>query len=185
MDTPSRLRAAAAQAFNTDGFFGTDTNRIAKAAGFSPQTFYRHFADKVDIFVAVYRDWAFEEEKALGAIFSGLGGKDASAWAHEAAAVLMEHHARWRVFRRSLRWLTVENAEVRSARAAARTRQADRLCALAGAGPAGRARALAAILSIEAACDAYADLVTEDLGLSADAWLAEIAHLLERALARG
>ncbi|MGG6497807.1 UNVERIFIED_CONTAM: TetR/AcrR family transcriptional regulator, partial [Bacteroidetes bacterium 56_B9] len=44
------LVEAAAQIFNTVGYFGTDTNRIAKAAGYTPGTFYTHFPDKRAIF---------------------------------------------------------------------------------------------------------------------------------------
>ena len=55
--TRERLVEAAADAFNAHGFHGTDTNKIARAAGFAPQTFYRHFEDKLAIFIAVYEAW--------------------------------------------------------------------------------------------------------------------------------
>src|SRR3981189_941127 len=45
------LVEAAAQIFNSDGFHGTDTNRIAKAAGYTPGTFYTHFPDQRAIFL--------------------------------------------------------------------------------------------------------------------------------------
>ena len=53
-DTRTRLIEAAAQEFADPGFFATDTNKIAGRAGFSPKTFYRHFKNKVDVFIAVY-----------------------------------------------------------------------------------------------------------------------------------
>ena len=53
--TPERLIAAAAAEFREAGFAGTDSNRIARRAGFAPQTFYRWFKDKTEIFIAVYR----------------------------------------------------------------------------------------------------------------------------------
>ncbi len=54
-DTRDRLVAAAARAFNRAGYHGTDSNRIARAAGYAPATFYKHFADKRAIFVAATR----------------------------------------------------------------------------------------------------------------------------------
>ena len=36
-----------------------------RRAGYAPQTFYRHFTDKVDILLAVYADWVAEERKAV------------------------------------------------------------------------------------------------------------------------
>src|SRR5271157_298904 len=55
--TQASLLEAGMREFNAHGFDGTDTNRIARAAGFAPQTFYRHFEDKTAIFLAVYERW--------------------------------------------------------------------------------------------------------------------------------
>jgi AcrR family transcriptional regulator len=51
------LIEAAGTIFNTVGYYGTDTNRIAVAAGYTPGTFYTHFTDKREIFLEVYRGW--------------------------------------------------------------------------------------------------------------------------------
>src|SRR5688572_2853570 len=51
------LLDAARAEFDEAGFEGTDTNRIARRAGYAPQTFYRHFADKTTIFVETYHRW--------------------------------------------------------------------------------------------------------------------------------
>ena len=70
--TRQRLIAAAATLFNRVGYHGTDSNRIAKEAGYSPGTFYKHFKEKRDIFLAAYEGWllseweAFQAELALG-----------------------------------------------------------------------------------------------------------------------
>jgi len=45
-NTRQDLVEAAIAEFETVGFEGTNTNRIARAAGYAPQTFYRHFDDK-------------------------------------------------------------------------------------------------------------------------------------------
>ena len=72
-ETRQRLIAAAAKLFNRVGYHGTDSNRIAKEAGYSPGTFYKHFKEKRDIFLAAYEGWivseweAFQVELASGA----------------------------------------------------------------------------------------------------------------------
>src|ERR1700733_4737197 len=55
--TRDRLVAAAAKLFNQTGYHGTDSNRIAKAAGYSAGVFYKHFNDKRAIFLAAYEGW--------------------------------------------------------------------------------------------------------------------------------
>src|SRR5579863_8784990 len=96
--TKTRLLDAAEREFNAHGFDGTDTNRIARAAGFAPQTFYRHFEDKTAIFLAVYDRWWKAEVAALD---SSPHPSDAAA----AARVALAFHTKWRSFRRSLRHL--------------------------------------------------------------------------------
>ena len=63
--TTQQLLQAAADEFNEQGFQGTDTNKIAQRAGFSPQTFYRHFPNKTAVFVAVYEAWESQERQGL------------------------------------------------------------------------------------------------------------------------
>src|SRR5215831_21378833 len=63
--TAEKLVRAAASEFNERGFLGTDTNRIARRAGFAPQTFYRWFRDKTEVFVKVYERWQREEGGVL------------------------------------------------------------------------------------------------------------------------
>src|SRR6185503_20792385 len=68
--TDARLLAAAAKEFNQRGFDGTDTNRIARRAGFAPQTFYRWFQDKTEVFLAVYRTWEDQERAMLSKLLA-------------------------------------------------------------------------------------------------------------------
>jgi AcrR family transcriptional regulator len=63
-----RLVAAGANEFNRVGYGGTDSNRIARAAGYAPGTFYKHFADKRDVFLAAYEAWVTAEWNTIGAI---------------------------------------------------------------------------------------------------------------------
>src|SRR3954471_8340712 len=95
--TRQKLVEAAAEAFNAAGYFGTDTNRIARAAGFAPQTFYRHFKDKLAVFIAVYDDWRETERIAVR---TAAGSPDPDLAIAQAA---LDHHTRWTGFRRSLR----------------------------------------------------------------------------------
>src|ERR1700687_38040 len=60
-----RLVAAAASLFNRGGYHGTDSNRIAREAGYSTGVFYKHFQDKREIFLAAYETWVVSEWKAV------------------------------------------------------------------------------------------------------------------------
>jgi AcrR family transcriptional regulator len=163
--TRKDLLRAAMREFNTHGFAGTDTNRIARVAGYAPQTFYRHFDDKIAIFLAVYEDWWQAEVSALDASQS-----PAPASAKKAAEIAIDFHTRWRVFRRSLRLLSVEDARVRASRAQARQVQIARA---KQRNPAKRSDAewVALLLTSERLCDAVADGELADLGLNKSAAL--------------
>jgi AcrR family transcriptional regulator len=158
-DTAARLVAAAAKEFNKHGFDGTDSNKIARRAGFAPQTFYRWFRDKTAIFVAVYRHWEDEENRVIG----GLLAKGAPM--SELIEAIVDHHRAYRLFRRSLRQLALENAVVRKARAESRRRQIEETQRWAGpeARPAPEIAAL--LLQVERLCDGLAEGELADLGV--------------------
>lgn len=172
--TRRRLVEAAADLFNQEGFDGTDTNRIAAAAGFSPQTFYRHFEDKVDIFLRVYESWQDVEFTAVAASLQQS--------VRAAARTILQHHEQWRGFRRSLRHLAVSEPKVRQARAASRRRQIALL--LTQESPTRvKERVSAHVLAIERWCDAWADGELSDLGMIDEgAWLEVIASELTKLL---
>jgi len=175
--TRARLIAAAQTLFNTKGFDGTDSNRIAAAAGFAPQTFYRHFPDKTAIFLAVYEQWWRAEAEALRKILN----RHPQGAPRAAARAVLAFHTDWRVFRRSLRALTVSDPRVRQARAAARRAQIGELSP-------GRGRTLAALvgtlLTVERLCDAAADGELADLGLTKPVIVKLIAEALPPLLAQ-
>ena len=154
-ETRTRLVAAAQSEFNTRGFDGTDTNRIARKAGYAPQTFYRHFPDKTAIFLAVYDGWWRAESAALL--------QSRAQTAKEAAKIALAFHTRWRIFRRSLRHLAIVDAKVRKARTLARREQIQRWK------KAGSRRTVAqlsaALLAAERLLDAAAEGELADLGL--------------------
>jgi AcrR family transcriptional regulator len=167
------LIEAAGEAFNTSGFWGTDTNRIARKAGFAPQTFYRHFTDKLDVFLAVYERWREEESAALT---DAIKSRPVKGHARAAANILIRHHRDWTMFRRSLRQLALDEPRVRAARAAGRERQLDRLAALSANTRRSKADLVAALLTVERLCDALADGEPQDLGLSDAEWTARIVQ---------
>ena len=54
--TRDRILDAAAHVMRTRGFARTTTKEIARAAGFSEATLYKHFQDKTDLFLAVLKE---------------------------------------------------------------------------------------------------------------------------------
>ena len=158
-NTRELLIAAAVAEFHDVGFAGTNSNRIARRAGFAPQTFYRWFKDKTEIFIAVYRAWE-EELWAVNALL--VDGADDEAVVEEVVA----HHRAWLNFRRSLRALSVEDAQVRAARAESRLRQ------VAWIAQWKEPRALAAdeiatrLLQLERLTDAIAEGEFADMGMT-------------------
>ena len=170
--TADKLIAAAAREFKTHGYGGTDTNRIAARAGFAPQTFYRHFSDKLEIFAAVYRRWEDEEAQAIAA----LVGKRAGTLA--LATAIVAHHRAYLLFRRALRALSLESAAMRKARAESRLRQMERIIADTGS---GTVQSLAPFLfQIERLADAIAEGEFADLGLDESVGLEALATLLSQ-----
>ncbi len=71
--TRRALIEAAARIFNSAGYHGTDSNRIAREAGYAPGTFYVHFADKLAIFLEVYESWVSAEWSSIEAILKSGG----------------------------------------------------------------------------------------------------------------
>ena len=159
--TRAALLQAAEAEFNAHGFEGTDTNRIARAAGFAPQTFYRHFEDKRAAFLAVYERWWKDESAALEK--AGGGGPPGS---EAAARVALAFHSKWRGFRRALRHLAIVDPKVRAARAAARRAQIARIREVTKQPSRSDEDLIAALLKTERICDAAAEGELADLGLS-------------------
>ena len=156
---------AAADIFNTVGYHGTDTNRIAVAAGYTPGTFYTHFQDKRSIFLEVYRRWVDEE---FAAVSEAMKSSDVTVRRQRLAKSILEHHRKWRTFRASLSALYAIDDEVRSARLKERERQIELLvrnAKAAGKTPPTRAQALSSMLIGEALCDTIATGDAKTLGV--------------------
>ena len=171
------LLQAAAEIFNSEGYFATDSNRIARAAGYAPGTFYTHFADKRAIFLAVYEGWVDEEMALVEAALAGAG--DPRAALRRFAEAVLGHHRRWRMFRASLRALYATDAEVHEARLVQRARQivqTERLLAP----NADRAAILTSMLLFEVLCDALADGDVAALGVEEAPLIDRLVEELEK-----
>ncbi len=180
-DTREKLLLAAAGDFNERGYHGTDTNRIARRAGFSPQTFYRWFEDKISIFIAVYDWWQQEEFGAIARLLSE------NAPDERLVSTCVAYHRSYVKFRRSLRQLSYEDDRVRAARAASRLRQIEFLKGWAG-GVRTPSELAVDLLELERISDALAEDEFDDLGLSpaaAEQRLAQIIHVLRKSGSAG
>jgi AcrR family transcriptional regulator len=177
-DTCEALLQAASDEFGEHGFSGTDTNKIARRAGFAPQTFYRWYRDKTAVFVAVYRRWEEDERKLLEELIQR------GASARKLVDAIVEHHRGHRVFRRSLRLLSVQDEAVRGARAESRLRQIEnirRFRAGHGRPPFKPAELAVLLLQVERLADAIAERELLDMGLdeaAARSRLVELVHEL-------
>lgn len=144
------LRAALAE-FDRRGFAGTDSNKIARRAGFAPQTFYRWFEDKTDIFIHVYRSWIADEVKAVAALNAS------NAPAARLVETCVDHHRAHLRFRRDLKQLSLEHPKIRAARADSRRQQIELIQGWRTQQPLAAADIAVALLELERLADALAE----------------------------
>ncbi len=170
--TAQQLRQAAAEEFNERSFHGTDSNKIARRAGFAPQTFYRWYADKTAVFIAVYEEWASQERSTLESLVEKGASPEAMV-----NAIIHQHRAH-RLFRQSLRQLAVENASVRHARMESRKRQVDAILKWQSLPSSQRTTVALRLLQIERLADGLVEGEFRDLDVPAKAVKAQIADLL-------
>jgi AcrR family transcriptional regulator len=167
--TRERLIAAAAEVLNRDGYFGTDSNAIARAAGYSPATFYKHFEDKRAILLAAYERWVSAEWRHIGpTVRAGLPARDA---ARELTSWVIGHHRRWRGLRASLLALVGADPIVRAFYLTQRRRQLEWLAEIRGPRHAAEGRReedALRLYTFERSCDAIANGEVEALGLAVE-----------------
>src|SRR5215471_1649539 len=168
-ETRGRLLSAAADLFNREGFYRTDSNEIAKAAGYSTGVFYKHFKDKREIFLAAYEEWSIAEWKQVATIMSS-GGSDGEI-ARQLVLMFIDMHTEWRGLLASLRQLVFTDATVRRFHRRQRKRQLDRIAELRAnrrLRPRRREQDLVYLWTTERAFDAIAQGEVRDLGLNPD-----------------
>ena len=182
-DTRRRLVAAAADVFNRHGFHGTDSNRIARAAGYAPGSFYKHFVDKRAIFLEAWDAWVTAEwavvETALAA------GGDERTVASRIVRLVLSLHRRWRGFRASMRALVGSDPVARRFHRRQRVRQLRLLRDLdtrSGRPPRPAEDDALLLFTLERVCDAAADGELRDLGLSTAAMVERLEGLVRARL---
>ena len=183
IETRARLVAAAAEVFNRVGYQGTDSNRLAQAAGYAPATFYKHFPDKRAIFLAAYEAWVTSEWAEVDRLVREA--PDAGTRARRIVEMTVAHHRKWRGLRASLRALVAVDPEARTFYRAQRRRQLHLVAAMRGGGsPSTHQAERDAILlfTLERVCDAVAEGEVRDLGLGVAPTVQELRRLVARAL---
>lgn len=182
--TRARLIRTAAQIFNRMPYWEADTNAIAREAGYSTGTFYRHFKDKREIFIASYREWVAEEWASIESTV--VHGQSPAESIDRAADALIEHHRRWRVFRGNLRALVTYDEELRALTQALRREQLDKMSILRvrqGQQPSRTLETDAVhAMMFERVCDAIADEEFESLGCSLELAQSEFRRLMRQYL---
>ncbi len=182
-DTRARLVAAAAEVFNRVGYQGTDSNRLAQAAGYAPATFYNHFSDKRAIFLAAYEAWVTAEWAEVDRLVREA--PDAETRARRIVEMTVAHHRKWRGLRASLRALVAVDAEARAFYRAQRRRQLQLIAAMRGPGAAPKHQAerdAILLLTLERVCDAIAEGEIRDLGLGVAPTVQQLRRLVGRGL---
>lgn len=182
-ETRARLVAGAAEVFNREGYFGTDSTGIAREAGYAAGTFYKHFPDKRAILLAAYENWvtaewrAIEEEMAAGGAPGQVAGRIVD--------LVVRLHTRWRGLRASLLALVPVDANVRRFYRDQRRRQLALIAEMRrrrGARPRPAAEDAVLLFALERSCDAIAVGEVRDLSLDRDEVLLALRALVERAL---
>jgi AcrR family transcriptional regulator len=184
IETRARLVAAAAAVFNRDGYHGTDSNRIARAAGYAPGTFYKHFADKRAILLAAYEEWVTAEWAAVERELR-TGGSTVAV-AHRIVDLVLNVHRRWRGLRSSLLSMVATDRTVRLFYRGQRRRQLRMLRQLRAAtrGPTRTVAEDAVLLfTLERTCDAVANDELRGLGLGVTPTVHVLRDIIHRHIA--
>jgi AcrR family transcriptional regulator len=169
-ETRERLIQAAATQFNRLGYHGTDSNTIAKEAGYATGTFYKHFRDKREIFLAAYERWLAAEWEEIIQEMSRM--RNPKETARRLVNLNVRFHTEWRGLRASLMELVFSDPEARKFFRKQRRRQLDLIAKLRSrfALPAQTSEQDAILLwTTERVFDAIGQGEIESLGLDQDA----------------
>ena len=183
-ETRARLVAIAAAEFNRVGYHGTDSNRLARAAGYAPGTFYKHFPDKRAVLLAAYETWVTAEWDAIARLVRE--NTRPSKVATSIVDMVVALHRRWRGLRASLRVLVAEDATARTFYRRQRRRQLALIAALRSARDRTRLRPreddAVLLYTLERVCDAIAEGELRDLGLAVEPTIGVLRALVERSI---
>jgi AcrR family transcriptional regulator len=182
-ETRDRLIAAAALLFNKVGYHGTDSNRIARHAGYSPGVFYKHFTDKREIFLAVYERWVASEWKS--AVSHLQTGVPPTVMARRLIENLVAFHTRWKGLRASLIELVFADPQIRRFYRDQRRRQLNVMARLReeiGAPAHRRENDAILLFTLERTGDAIAQAELRDLGVDRAAVIKALEKVVASAL---
>jgi AcrR family transcriptional regulator len=177
-ETEATLLATARTEFLRYGFDGTDVARIARRSGVSPNTFYRCFNGKVDVFITVYLAWATDEQQAFERLIAKRGT------AAEIVDAVIARHRQHVWFRRSVRRLAHENTFVRRAVAVVRHDLLATLTTWAGSA-ADPAVIAADLIQLEQLAATLAECELDDMAMDNGVLRDRLAAMLMRWRVRG
>jgi AcrR family transcriptional regulator len=126
--TRERIITAAAAQFNRHGYHGTDSNIIAKEAGYATGTFYKHFREKREVFLAVYERWLAAQWSEIADELSRK--REAGETARRIVVLSIRFHTEWRGLRASLMELVFSDPQARRFFRNQRRRQLDLMAEL-------------------------------------------------------
>lgn len=100
--------------FSENGFRGTTTKKIAKAAGISEAMVFRHFANKDDLYSAIldHKACSLKLDDPLDYLSEALARKDDFAVFYGLALNALEHHRQDQVFIRLLLFSALEGHDL-------------------------------------------------------------------------
>lgn len=169
--------------FNREGYFGTNSNVIAKRSGYAASSFYTHFRDKLDLFLVVYSTWVEGEWSSIRAVVDVT--IEASEFLREAVERLTEHHRRWRTFRANLRALAALEPRMREAQNRQRRNQIKWLKELAEKlawPPPSTSKCAFVVLALERVLDAIVESDVAELGVDSKELKQTVVSMLEHLL---
>lgn len=181
--TRSQLKLAAQREFISAGYFFTDTNKIARLAGYSPASFYRHFEDKVAVFIDVYRDWHAEQMNAIEKALHE--GGDARTISTRLTQVILAFYTKWINFRAAARVLALSEERVGTYKRARRAELVDAIILLRkklGFSTKQVHEVVTFLIELERLCDAIADGEYAQFGIPVETSTRELETLLYRFL---
>lgn len=154
------------------GYAGTDTNRIARRAGYAPQTFYRWFKDKAAVMAEVLTVWDEAEMAMWRAVI-----EDQHLTAPELAESCVDNVRPFLTFRQNLRAVQQQVPDIAARRTEGRRRLMQELTPLV-AGRLGRESLGSLLVQIDQLGEAIARGDLADLGLSGSVAHTALANLI-------
>jgi hypothetical protein len=180
--TRARLLAAAAVEFNRVGYHGTDSNRLARAAGRAGDVLQALSRQARAVSRRLRR---LGEHRVVARRRAGARRRLAAGAGSGIVDAVLEMHRAWRGLRASLRALVAADDEARAFYRGQRRRQLELLAALRRRRSATTAGDDAMLLfTLERVCDAIADGELRDLGVPVDGVVERLRALVAAHIAR-